>query len=408
MMKNTVYKLMAISLMLIGHPSFADNFSICNQRSISSVFVPVSPNDHGRTFKYKFQIIRKSLTAPTVIVIPGGPGGTSISTEPVPGGFDFQQILLGLDTEYNAIFTDPRSQGCNSDFLFHPNELSTSALVSDLIEMIKGLGLKRYILYGHSYGSVVALQLAHQIEVSAGITRPIAVLLSGAWSKPVSQIERAQWAEIAWQQFQNSLPADLKNYFFGLNLQKIASTPRFLLDISGETWANFIFSGLTEGAVSYQGKVSDNLLFNLRKLNGTQAEKLELIKLLQPQKSTSPIKEIFRQIYCHELGYGAPVCLQSGIKLDRPFDSKNFQVHSPLVYASGSRDPAVNIRNAYYGYSLQKWTSRKYFIEIFGGGHANFMFTRNCLNPFWESVYQGTQGLNQVLKNCDPTIRLRY
>ena len=398
------------SLTLLGLPLFASTVDLCTQKSIRSVSVPVVSGDPSKRFNYKFQYVQKNSTAPVIIIIPGGPGGTSISVDPDPVlQFDFQQILFGLPKNYNAIFTDPRSRGCNSTFSFAANELSTRGIVSDLMEMIRQLNLKKYILYGHSYGSVVAIELAHEIEKANNLPAPIAVLISGALSKVLKENEQDNWLELSWIQFKRTLSPKLQ-LLFSDTLQDIYKKSSFLLNVPGSNWYSKIGDGLSEGAASFHGTSTDLLADDLAKVLGSEADKDTLRTKLLVQKSVSltPLQDapIFIQIGCSEFWTGE-FCQQAKVGLTHPFNSKDYQVKAPLIYASGSRDPAVGIENAYYGYLVQMTSVRKFFIEVKQGGHSNFFFTRNCSDQFWNSIFSGATDLSNVIKNCDPSVVLR-
>lgn len=143
--------------------SFADNQTStfkCPTWDMHEIQVPVDAHSRdNREFSFKFQWIQKNVDSPTIIFVPGGPGSGSISESTVE---DRDEVIketyeyLGVPDTFNLILTDPRAVGCNGDFRFEEGDLSSELFADDLVAMIKSTGIKDYILYAHSYGTVLA------------------------------------------------------------------------------------------------------------------------------------------------------------------------------------------------------------------------------------------------------------
>jgi len=168
-------------LILLGIQTLQANENICIKSNIYSVSTAISIDQpQPGTFQYYYQYIQKGdPSTPTIVVIPGGPGGKSIDDQPENPYFDWIQMLYGFPQKYNAILTDPRSIGCNQVNKNLPiDSFSSQNVANDIVAIILKLNLKNYIIYGHSYGTVVATLLG-QLSSAGIIPKPRAIILSG-------------------------------------------------------------------------------------------------------------------------------------------------------------------------------------------------------------------------------------
>ena len=86
---------------------------------------------------------------------------------------------MGIPEGAGLVFTEPRTVDCNGgdENQFPDDSLTTENLAHDLVAMVRSLGLKNYVIYGHSYGTVLSTTFAHLAEQDGG-PGPMAVILT--------------------------------------------------------------------------------------------------------------------------------------------------------------------------------------------------------------------------------------
>lgn len=112
-------------------------------------------NPSAGTFPYRYELsfVNKDPEATTAVYLPGGPGGGSIGETA-----RFQENFPTM----NLVLIDPRGVGCNFQGPdgFKLRQLSTEEHARDVLDVIKQLKLKNFIIYGISYGTVVGTKVA--------------------------------------------------------------------------------------------------------------------------------------------------------------------------------------------------------------------------------------------------------
>ncbi len=107
------------------------------------------------------------LDAPTLVVVHGGPGGSSY---PV-------RALLGEElADYRVIYFDQRGTGRSPRLPEDPRLFTVDALVGDLEDLRHALGVERWTLLAQGFGAVIALEYARR---SAGAVEGL--VLVGPW-----------------------------------------------------------------------------------------------------------------------------------------------------------------------------------------------------------------------------------
>jgi proline iminopeptidase len=84
-----------------------------------------------------------------LILLHGGPGDDH---------HEFGDYLDPLGTEHRLLFVDQRGQGRSAPS--DPRTWTLQQMAADVVTLAKSLGLERYAVLGHSFGSLVALQNA--------------------------------------------------------------------------------------------------------------------------------------------------------------------------------------------------------------------------------------------------------
>lgn len=107
------------------------------------------------------------LDAPTLVVVHGGPGGSSY---PV-------RALLGEElADYRVIYVDQRGTGRSPRLPEDPRLFTVDALVGDLEDLRHALGVERWTLLAQGFGAVVALEYARRCGAAVD-----GLVLVGPW-----------------------------------------------------------------------------------------------------------------------------------------------------------------------------------------------------------------------------------
>lgn len=371
-----------LTLMTLPHVLFA---GLCPSDSIFQIQRPFS-HESLATFTYSYRYRCVDPNYPTVIVIPGGPGQTSIHR---PSGF--------IDSA-NMIFTDPRGAGKNKIFWDDggsENDLSTESIADDIIAIIKSRNLKDYILHGHSFGTAVATIIASKASNDESIKPPKLTVLEGTVGKQVTASEQINEANRTWsilkQGTQSALPEKLQSISEKYSDDKAGFLLGQILILEGDS-----------------GHYLDHYIDET-----TPSADLEAVfDEYDPEKDFDILG---RKIGCSEFfpSYFSKTIYSEGIlswggrdyckdiKLSNPFDNKNWPISSKVLYISGTNDPATPFSQTMYHYSNQA-SSEKDLICIEGGGHISFALSLvDCEQNVWSAILSGNrEQLADELSRC--------
>lgn len=386
----------------------------CFLPSVKKVIVPVYPDRSGSAnFTYRFQYFPPATQgAPTIIVIPGGPGVGLIENWTEGGPSDF-----GLPEDAGVMFLDPRTVDCNEgdEKLFPDDALTTEYLAHDILAAVKKLKLKNFILYGHSYGSVLATVTAGLAE-KMGI-RPQAVVLTGVVGKWVEGVEGSvYWAlKTEWAKLKQRLPDTIVERFARADMP---------LGIPESEWSDIVENGLYLGRIYRQGKLFHPLYESLILLakNTARADQKALQILAELRngdklgKSDDDHKwseRLFEVIDCAELTNTEPTTtLKNGeivitgddctnrATLIRPYDSKNYLTTAPTFYFTGTAEAVTFYEQARIHFERYELSDR-FFVTIPGGSHNRIgLYFPDCKEALWEAIEAQGQGFQEVLMSC--------
>jgi len=361
----------------------------------------------GEKFSYFYQKIAKSDSKLYFIVIPGGPGGTSISSYRPDDFLDFREIQWGLPQGANVIYTDPRSRGCNSENSLDPETYDTINVANDILNIIKHERLTRYVLVGHSYGTVVATTLS-QLATQQEWPSPEVVVLSGTLGHYFKEGNRSYGYERAWESLYLELPDKVQAQLPPTLLSTEADNFSYPFDLPADKWRSFIAGGLVEGGSYVAGEEFFPLKNKLIILNSEDAsEKEELKSEVDSMEPESQLEEsdFFKQIYCNELEENNEDCIDD-YELTRPFDSANYSIASKILYFQGARDPATPLDQAFYHFENQPMAD-KLFVTLPIGGHSTAFMINDCKEPFWKKLLNNEfDQLKEILKTCPGNLKV--
>ena len=399
----------------------------CDFDGIKTIELPLYPDRPiSSKFSYRYQVIGEANPEePTIIYLPGGPGGSSINNYHLNESKDYL-IKTSLPDNETRIFIDPRTSGCNQgdEKKFPDDSLRSEYLASDVIAVIRELRLKKYILFGHSYGSQWATFIAGQAE-KEGIPTPHALVLSGiiGLGKADGTLAISYNLSKEWDALREKLSEE--------TLSILDTSTNAPLGFDSSAWALLIVKGLYKGSHYIEGKLRHVLQEQLLLLDSNDPIVLKPLTDMLKQYSPTVVRSIksfgrgdysdrlFEKIDCHEISpddvnttfsYGRIIRNPDDITcekevFDRPYDSGTLLTTAPIYYIAGENDPATPYTGAFYHFEHQV-RSRRNFIKVPGGGHNKIGLNfPDCLDKIWNSIFQ-QEDLDKVLKSCKSEVEL--
>jgi pimeloyl-ACP methyl ester carboxylesterase len=351
------------------------------------------------TFGYSFKVFPGTdPDAPTVIHLPGGPGQPSIAAERQPGF---------VPEEYTLILTDPRGVGCNAPASaeHYPDDFyQTIHSAGDVLAIVEHLQLDDYILYGISYGTVLAT-VTGSVAEAEGKQPPRALVLEGIVGRAFEDGEVEESYQLEWRDIRDRLPE-------GIRAQLM--TEPLPLGLSAEEWGAGITTMLSLGMAQFEGTVAEVLLYNLAP-EATEEQRAALREAVLGLGES--LVDVFGQrlhdvIACHEItetNFRA-FKLESGElvrteayctsdPVDRPYFASDWLVTAPIYYFNGTNDPNTPIWQAQAHYEAQTMAER-HFVAISGAGHNPMGLNLiDCKPDVWAAIAGGT-GFDEAIAGC--------
>lgn len=358
---------------------------------IQRPYYPDRPN--SERFVYSFRLSRDANPdAPYVIYLPGGPGNTSMESS-----------RFGIPAGAHVVTTDPRGVGCNAFVRRDVSDeaLQTRYLASDILAVVSYLQPKQYILYGQSYGTVLAIVAAHMAEEVG--QHPAGVVLEGILGRAITPEDDVTAA--FWSRAKSRLSPEVREQF---NAEKLP------LGFSGEAWGSFIsliFNGGIQPVVSLLEFLSPNAPTGHRQILKNM---VAAIATADASDTKTPADVLFRAIACRELQQqgrkyilergelklvGENVC--EGKTLDHRFDSARYQILAPIYYFEGEEDRATPLAMARYHFDNQR-KAPKFFVTIPEIGHMSPITSLgDCKDLVWNSILSGdTKQVAPAIATC--------
>lgn len=375
----------------------------CEGTEIITIERPLYPDEKDiKTFKFKFQYkTPQSANFPTVIFLPGGPGGTSIGT-----------TKDQIPPEFGIILTDPRGVGCNRVKVKNARRFySTTNFADDIAAIVSTLNLKNYILYGHSYGTVLATVTAVHIA-QLNLTKPTSVVLEGVVGNAIFDVgggispKARVWEEVKLE----LLPA-----------ARLALAQPKPMGIDETQWGFF----LTAILGAYGEPYTVGLLNLMADPNSAQFQQLKnyILSLSMPsEKDDLDRFELWKIVSCRELaevmpGYATDVILKNGmwaadsadycskIKMDTPYLPMAWQIPVPIYYFVGDRDPQTTPEMGISHFNSQ-FLAPKHLVYVRGGGHSSLEYSlADCSQTVFSAIAE-LGDLSKKLTSCKSQTRL--
>lgn len=355
------------------------------------------------TFGYSFKVFPGTDPgAPTVIYLPGGPGQPSISAE--------RDASLA-PPEYTLIQTDPRGVGCNApeDADHYPAEFyDTVHFAGDVLGIVEHLGLQDYMLYGVSYGTVLATVTASMAE-SEGITPPRALVLEGIVGQSFEEGEVEEPYQSEWRAIRDRLPEEIRSQLVAEPLP---------LELTAEQWGAGITTMLSLGTLQPPATVAEALLYNLSP--AATAEQRAALRETVLSLGESPVDAFGQRLHdvvaCHEitetnfrafkLEDGELVRTEAYCTndvVDHPYFAGDWLVSMPIYYFNGTNDPNTPLWQAQAHYEAQVEAPRQ-LVAIAAGGHNPLILNLgDCKADVWAAMASGTGFVDAIGRCAWPT-----
>ncbi|MES3036618.1 MAG: alpha/beta fold hydrolase [Bdellovibrionota bacterium] len=384
----------------------------CNDNNSRSVSIPLFyENSSGETFDYRYKFFPTvKPEATTVILLPGGPGGTLLNHLPSE---PFSDTAIPA-AHFNVIYIDPRGTGCNSPLVgnFPDDSLNSIQLAKDVLTIISSLNLKNYIIAGKSYGTVVAT-IAGNLITKSDLHPPKAIVLEGTfgmgWDSGYTEFFKTATQD--WERVKSLLDKSISEKF---------NSEILPLGFNAETWGIFILNGLITGEYPGKGHILVSQLSPLIAGSSDDLEKLRERLTQIAAGDTSSLSQIFRVIGCRELfkSWGIPV-IKNGSLVPSPknfcdneiykgYNSRDWQLTAPIYYFQGPHDPATPLASAKYHFDNQT-SAKRYFILTSGAAHNSLtasLKVLGCSQNIWYAIDRDPKVLQSAIDSCRWDIEL--
>ena len=397
----------------LARPPAPAEGSVCagNPPGVVTIERPMFPESAGSgSFGYSFRrFAGTDPNAPTIIFLPGGPGGTSIDTER-PGP-------LATPT-YSVIMTDPRGVGCNaperSDY--YPDQFYSSVnFADDVIAIIEDQQLDNYIVYGISYGTLLGTILASRIE-ERGLPPPRAVVLEGVIGEAFTPDTPADYLgfQERWRDVRDRLDPSIRDQLTADPLPG---------GLTGEQWGAAIAAALPRGASPISG--GEDYMYALLSIYlspaATAEQRAELPAIIE-EMGASPVDDmglrLHTEVTCREITETeyVSIALEDGelvpvefdcedVALSDAFSAADWPVHAPIYYFSGSEDPSTPPWQARSHFDAQTSAPRQ-LVHVLGASHNPLVLNlSDCAEAVWRAMATGT-GFEAAVAGCQWPVEL--
>jgi pimeloyl-ACP methyl ester carboxylesterase len=348
--------------------------------------------------------------APVIVALPGGPGGTFTGAD-----------MSWVPKEWGYLLTDPRGVGCNTLANLPSADLSgkffrTTEIAQDVIAAIEHQKLEGYILFGVSYGTLLATHVAHGLE-AANDPAPRAVVLEGVLGRAFApDFVGAEYLN-QWTRIRGVLPADVlteldtKDAPFGIDQQGWSHALISFLPYGAPVVANNLAALTTTHEIPEQTR--NTVLQTLRDLS-SQAQHTEPGEI-----------EMYREVACREIMDTVPASdldvvfshgqlvrnsAEEGTKCRElhtttPFDSAALQFSANTYYFLGDTDVATPLWQGTYHYDHHQGHATKVVTK--GGGHNSLRLNQqSCTVKVMASVANDGQDLPAALATCPMPVQV--
>ncbi|MBX3020262.1 MAG: alpha/beta hydrolase [Bdellovibrionales bacterium] len=361
--------------------NFAQAQINCPGKSILTINRPTG--EGNKTFPYTYEYNCKNPSLPTVIHIPGGPGLSSIGSNPL------------ANMNVNVISTDPRGSGANANYWTaggKEKNLSTEKVADDIIAIIESQKLKNYSLHGSSFGTAVATVAASKLEKAKSNFLPKSIILEGVVGRAEQEGEQSSATRKVFDEIKTEagfcITCKLDSLQGPLSPTQIGNLMETLQSLGKDTAAGVV-KGYTTEQLTEMGKENAKPLGpnELRVYNSIACKEYFLKGITDTTYSKGELT-----------GPSGGSCKDQ--KRDQPFDSKAWQVKTKTYYVVGTSDNFTPLAQARYHFENQT-NSSKEVICVPRGGHTPLKYNMaNCSAQVFSKMSAGVDIGPNDLSNC--------
>ncbi|MEZ0391731.1 MAG: alpha/beta fold hydrolase [Pseudobdellovibrionaceae bacterium] len=366
-------------------------------------------NDQGNPVivPYKFKYRPAQNGAPTVVYIPGGPGGSSTQIN--------MSEAYNIPKNFGVIQTDPLFVGVNQnkDMNSFRNTTHSEQVAKDIELALKSVGASDVIVFGVSYGTVPGTILASQLSQQG--KAPRAVILDGTAGKSLTNAQAIQGFAKEWSLLTAKVDSGVVAAFNQLIKRMIQRH-----QITAEEMGTILQLTMMQRKDSRGESLWEPLL----QLAVDNPKQLIQILLRLKSKVTAPdspdrmwfhgiigCRELFPESNAETENFSfdgklsATPLIHDCAKYAKPeeihlYDSKNYQISAPVIYLQGENDPATPTWQAQYHASNQKNMNRRLLIVPNGGHGMLNSDLKNCSENFFLALQQNPSTASNSLMPC--------
>lgn len=309
----------------------------------------------------------------TLLFFSGGPGASPRSSE------------FNLDS-VNIIFFEQRGMGCSrpnsSEVFLDPKFYSSKKTITDAAKILDDYKINQAIIYGHSYGTILATMFAHFYPEKTErviIEGVIGIANKGIWQSEHRRAKLQETFEALDQNLKEKVLSYSRHPQIPTSWFSVIGTMMSYLDNGYDTYRTFLANVLemdeeslisfiknfyaqkglanTPPLEAYDGDITFGMI-TCQELSGTKtSSSMRLIFNMNNQLQWDNINEDY-QNYCLPLGITESVAL----------DMADYPVLKPITYLIGEDDGATDLAQAKY-HLKNVPQGEKNFLVLKNGGH---------------------------------------
>ena len=329
----------------------------------------------------------------TIFFLCGGPKACIKDKRPknLPRNFNvvtFDYIGLGRNSAANATAT--------------MMSLDTQARIA--AEIVKGLKLKDYVIYGHSLGSAIATVASSQVGEKSDVPQPKAVILEGVLGPRKEGLrDFSGVSNRIWSKLNPTEQAEIAK-----TMERIRATePRLAKEYDEK-----LIDQMAMGPALVAGDFHEGLQY-------PRGERIALLKknVLGADKSNGNFdnskkgEKVYSALACqairhHDRTEGKYYFAEGILKarsnaeverafcgcrsLSKDYAPSDYQIRAPILYINGDGDPLTPESGARQHFDSQRSAPSKAFITVKDGGHyGTWHSLSGCVNTFFSTAMTG-------------------
>lgn len=323
----------------------------------------------------------------TLVLIPGGPGQT------------FHKLEWAKFKNINLVYFDPRGMGCSTplqnNLINNPEFYSSRHTAYDLDQLRKYLGLKKWAVYGHSFGTVPATVYASLFPQNIEV-----LLLEGIVHKGGADFWYSAARKKLIEKTIKQLPPTYQQKILSPEPYNINSMwfSQALLDSLPQGFDKEIFLKRVDSSLKSHLKSSFTYVPHEREdLTPYFSRNAHLI--LSCKELGADLYSPTRLFIFDGVGFNnfkehsyKDICTEWPIKKDL-FSAEKFPIKVPTFYFQGEYDYLTLWEDAQSHFKLNK-SSTKFFLTLKSGGHnplslsLNEFNAKNPLQPIYQELIE--------------------